>query len=90
MPLFEITDAGLKRQGAAGFAELSATADGKRLLRKSVATAQQRLLSLIRELPAERRRQLARTLETIVEGMGAQGAAPPMLFEDESAPRKKV
>jgi DNA-binding MarR family transcriptional regulator len=90
----KLEDAGLiERRWAADDArraELSATADGKRLLRKSVATAQQRLLSLIRELPAERRRQLARTLETIVEGMGAQGAAPPMLFEDESAPRKKV
>ncbi len=40
-------------------------------------------------MPAKRRRELVRSLDALVAGIGATTLEPRMLFEDETPARKK-
>ena len=82
----KLVDRGLvRRQRAADDArrwELEATAEGRRLLERAPATAQERMVAAARRLPASTRSELARGLGALLEAVAPEGHAP-MFFEDE-------
>jgi DNA-binding MarR family transcriptional regulator len=61
---------------------------GKALLRRSPAVVQDELFRALGELPAAVRKNLARGLTLLADGMGLTAAAP-MFFEELPAPRAK-
>lgn len=66
--------------------ELSLTARGRALQRKTPATvAQTRLADALGRLPASDAAALSRILEMVVEMMGESDAPAPMLFDEGSA-----
>jgi DNA-binding MarR family transcriptional regulator len=64
-------------------AELRLTAAGKRVLESSPSTPQQRLIDAMRAMPAARRAEIVRALQSLVEALGADKTAPKLMFEDE-------
>lgn len=62
--------------------ELTLTAKGRALLRKTPDLAQARLIRAVAALPDERRRLLAELLSDVVGGMSLEGAPPAMFFEE--------
>jgi DNA-binding MarR family transcriptional regulator len=73
--------------------ELTLTAAGRTVLRKTPATvAQQRLSVALEQLPSSEAAALSRTLKKIVEAMGESDAPARMLFDDsgEKAPRRAL
>jgi MarR family transcriptional regulator, lower aerobic nicotinate degradation pathway regulator len=69
-------------------AELRLTAAGKRVVRSAPPVPQVAIISAIRALPAVRRAELVRSLESLASAIGADALPPRMLFEDER-PRGK-
>ncbi|MEO8036504.1 MAG: MarR family winged helix-turn-helix transcriptional regulator [Acidobacteriota bacterium] len=66
--------------------ELSLTARGRAMLRKTPATvAQQKLASALADLSAFDARNLSRLLKTIVAGMGEADSEARMLFDEREA-----
>jgi len=69
---------------------LTLTRSGRTALAKAPPVAQERLLQIVEQLPADDRRHFAEIFGRILDEMGADAAAP-MLFEDETrreAPRR--
>jgi DNA-binding MarR family transcriptional regulator len=62
--------------------EISLTARGRRLLRRSPGLVQHRLVDAVRKLPGRERLRLARDLDRMVRAMGHGERVPPMFFED--------
>lgn len=62
---------------------LTLTRSGRTALSKAPPVAQERLLQIFEQLPADDRRRFAATFARILDEMGAEAAAP-MLFEDET------
>lgn len=69
--------------------ELSLTPAARARLRKAPDTPQQRLVEAAQLLPPAQRRQLARLLARLADGMGTGEEAVEMFFED-TAPRRKA
>jgi DNA-binding MarR family transcriptional regulator len=74
---------------------LSLTKEGRALLRRAPAAAQEKLIGGLEQLPAEQHRLLATSLRALVVAMGLEEAPAQMFFEDEEsqapagAPAKK-
>ena len=62
--------------------EVSLTARGRQILKRSPASIQVELMKALACLPGSTRRALATSLQALVRQMGAV-AAPPMFFEEE-------
>ena len=80
------------RQRAVGDArrlELSITAKGRAMLRKSPMAAQERLLQGLAQMNERERSQLATLLEHLNEGAGLADASPRMFFDAESTAASK-
>jgi MarR family transcriptional regulator, lower aerobic nicotinate degradation pathway regulator len=69
--------------------EISLTARGRRLLRRSPDVVQHRLVGAVRELPGAERRRLARVLDRLVHAMGHGERVPTMFFEGEGPAARK-
>lgn len=69
--------------------ELLLTAAGRRAIRKSPGTAQERLIQALRAMPLTQRRNLAALLDRLVHDAGLASAEPALFFEDEKPSRKK-
>jgi DNA-binding MarR family transcriptional regulator len=67
--------------------ELSLTRRGQALLARAPAASQDRVIAAIEELPARTRSSLASSLEALVQALGIDDRAAPMLF-DEERPRR--
>ena len=65
-------------------AELRLTAAGERVVRAAPALPQRLIADVVRSWPEARRDELVRSLEHLVEAIGADEISPRMLFEDES------
>jgi DNA-binding MarR family transcriptional regulator len=65
-------------------AELSVSAAGLALLKRSPDALQDRLLASLRALPAPRRFALERDLARLVRDAGLDGLAAPMFFEEKA------
>lgn len=63
--------------------ELALTGRGRRALASAPTLPQVALGSALTKMPAAHRRAIARELERLVDALGADGASPPMFFEDE-------
>jgi DNA-binding MarR family transcriptional regulator len=70
-------------------AELRLTPAGKRVLDDAPNTPQQRLIDGIRAMPPARRAELVRSLQGLVDALGADATAPKLLFDDEPKRRAK-
>ncbi len=81
-----LVDGGLVERKRAGDdarrAELSLTARGKALAKKSPPSGQARLLEALDSLQSARRVALARELDVLVAAMGIEDEPPGMFFED--------
>jgi DNA-binding MarR family transcriptional regulator len=64
-------------------AELRLTAAGKRVLESSPNTPQQRLIEAMRVMPAARRTEIVRALQSLVDALGADATPPKLIFEDD-------
>ena len=53
------------------------------MLESSPSTPQQRLIDAMRAMPAARRAEIVRALQSLVEALGADKTAPKLMFEDE-------
>jgi len=62
--------------------ELRASAEGRRLVARAPDAAQARLIEAIEQLPAPRRRTLARSLVALTSAMDLTGRAPTMFFDN--------
>lgn len=89
-----LVDAGLVQRDRAGEdarrLELSLTRAGRAALQKAPPVAQERLLGAIERLPAADRKRFADIFNRLLDDSGADGARPPMLFEDDGHSRKKT
>jgi DNA-binding MarR family transcriptional regulator len=63
--------------------ELTATPRGRRLVKDAPRTAQDRLVRTIDALPTSSKRQLARLLTAVVNGLEDVPRPPRMFFDDE-------
>lgn len=71
-------------------AELALTAKGKALLARAPALAQPRIVAAIAEMSARERAALVKSLDGLVEAIGADELEPRMLFEEEATrPRRR-
>jgi DNA-binding MarR family transcriptional regulator len=61
--------------------ELRVSAEGRRLVARAPDAAQARLIDAIEQLPAPRRRVLARALHSLTTTMDLTGRAPVMFFD---------
>jgi DNA-binding MarR family transcriptional regulator len=80
------------RQTSAGDArrlELSITAKGRAMLRRSPLAAQEKLLHGLAEMSERERAQLAALLERMNEGAGLADQSPRMFFDGESTVNSK-
>ncbi len=68
--------------------ELSLTAKGRALARRSPPAAQETILSGVEAMSATERARLVRLLDKLMKGMGEQAAGLPMLFQDGNGSRK--
>jgi MarR family transcriptional regulator, lower aerobic nicotinate degradation pathway regulator len=68
--------------------ELSLTRAGRNLLNKSPQAAQDQIIEALQRLSSSDRKILARTLSTLVHELGLDTEPAPMIFEEESKPRK--
>jgi DNA-binding MarR family transcriptional regulator len=71
-------------------AELSLSARGRALAKKSAPSGQARLLEALDSLSAARRAALARELDALVAAMGIEDEPPGMFFEEPPAPTRPV
>lgn len=69
--------------------EVTLTAAGRKLLRRTPDAAQTRLIAGLSELPATARRQLADHLVALVHTMGADREPADMFFEDQASPEAR-
>jgi MarR family transcriptional regulator, lower aerobic nicotinate degradation pathway regulator len=67
--------------------ELRLTAAGEAAVRASPRIPQTIITAAVAALPAKRQRELVRSLDALVAGIGATGVEPRMLFEDEARSR---
>jgi DNA-binding MarR family transcriptional regulator len=67
---------------------LSLTAKGKQKLRKPTDTIQDRLIGSIESLAERERRELAKLLDTVLQGAGLDQSRPALFFE--SSPKKST
>jgi DNA-binding MarR family transcriptional regulator len=70
---------------------LTLTRSGRTALAKAPPVAQERLLQIVEQLPADDRKHFSEVFARILDEMGADAAAP-MLFEDEAhreSPRRQ-
>jgi DNA-binding MarR family transcriptional regulator len=70
-------------------AEIALTSKGRHIVKKLPPPVPQLLLNGVRDLPPARAKQLADTLEAIVESAGGAEEHPPMFFEDQSTKRRR-
>ncbi len=70
-------------------AQLALTAKGRTMMKRLPPPIQQLLLGGVRALPAARAKQLADTLEQIVQSVGGGEEHPPMFFEESSPPKRR-
>ena len=68
--------------------ELRLSAEGRRVIGRAPDAAQNRLIHAVEQLPAARRRALARSLVALTSVMDLAGREPVMFF-DNAAPRRK-
>jgi DNA-binding MarR family transcriptional regulator len=73
--------------GDARRAEIHLSVRGRSRLHRAPRTAQERLIAAVDALPPADRRQLAATLDRLVDGMGLAKQRPAMMF-DEPARQK--
>lgn len=69
--------------------ELSVTAAGRRLVKASPPTPQERLLSAISALPSNKLAAFRSTLEQVVVAAGMASDTPPMFFENKRTPGRE-
>lgn len=71
---------------------LAVTASGHRVLRRTPAAAQSRLIAALASLPSAERKAFARTMTTVAQAVSPHGAAshPPMFFEDQQDTRASI
>ena len=62
--------------------DLSLTAKGRKLLRRSPGAAQERLIDGLRRMSGAERQTLAASLQRLVKRMGIESGAPSMFFEE--------
>lgn len=65
--------------------ELSLSSAGRRVVQGAPRMPQAQLLAAIAAMPARKRAELVRSIESLAALMGADAVAPRMLFEDEPA-----
>ncbi len=70
-------------------AQLALTAKGRLMMKKLPPPIPQLLLGGVRALPAARAKQLADTLEEIVQAVGGDEEHPPMFFEEQPPPKRR-
>ena len=69
--------------------ELTLTAAGRRAMKKAPPIAQETLIDAIERLPARERKAFAATFDALIASAGIGGdRAVPMLFEEESGPKR--
>jgi len=71
--------------GAGARTELTVTTRGRALLADVTATAQERLIECIEQLPSTERHVFASSLRSIVAGMLLDEERPVMFFEEEAS-----
>jgi DNA-binding MarR family transcriptional regulator len=64
---------------------LHLTRAGRALLNKAPVVAQERLLAVFDQMPADELRSFADTFQKVVDGVGAEDGPAPMLFEESTA-----
>ncbi len=69
--------------------ELMLTDEGRALIARAPAAAQERVIAGVTTLPAPVRRQLADSLEALVDKIGIGDRPPEMLFEEGRRPRRR-
>lgn len=69
-------------------AALSLTARGRTLLARAPELPQVRIIAALAAMPPARRKTIARSLEQLVQAIGADSIQPRMFFEDEPKARK--
>lgn len=62
---------------------LTLTADGRKLLARAPAAAQERLIAALEALPPAHQRQLARALGLLLRNLGLGHTVPPLFFEEQ-------
>jgi len=70
-------------EGDARRLELSLTKRGQALLARAPSASQDRVIAAIEELPPRTRSSLASSLEALVQALGIDDRAAPMLFDEE-------
>jgi DNA-binding MarR family transcriptional regulator len=68
---------------------LTLTRSGRALLQKAPAAVQQSIIGALEALPADDRRRFAVIFTHLVDALGADPGAPPMMFEDEEPEEEK-
>ena len=63
--------------------ELSLSSQGRKLLRRAPAAAQERMIAALAEFPPRRRRQLAGLLVDLIRKTGIERHTPALFFEDK-------
>jgi len=66
--------------------QLTLTAQGRRVIRRSPPPAQEKMMNAIDDMPPADRRKFAKLMEAFVDALGASGKAP-LLFEEDGASR---
>ncbi len=67
--------------------ELSLTAKGRALVRRTPAAAQEKILASVEAMTAKDRVQLLRLLDEVIVGLAGQMRGAPMLFQDGDGSR---
>jgi DNA-binding MarR family transcriptional regulator len=83
----------VRRQAAADDrrrVELTLTAGGRKLLAKSPAAAQDRIMAAMKSMVPAGRKQLAQRLGELLDQMGLDTGPAPMIFEEESKPGRSA
>ena len=62
--------------------EIRLTPAGRKIARRTPHPTQDKLMKSIAAMPASQRKQLVRLMEKLVNGMGIESPAIPMLFDD--------
>jgi DNA-binding MarR family transcriptional regulator len=70
-------------------ASLSLTPRGRKLLARAPELPQVRIIAALAAMPPARRATIARSLEQLVDAIGAHAIQPRMFFEDEPKTRKR-
>jgi len=68
---------------------LNLTKNGRAMLQRAPAIAQEQILAVIERLSPSERKHLADSFTALVDALGVESGPAPMLFEEEERPRSR-